>query len=157
MMGRRENERMASTAPSSSSMSLKVSSRNKSTPRSSRAPACSLKIATMSWCGSSRTCCRIPSGPMEPAIRTSCLAAYFHRAMIQFGDAIRHAELAELVAIGAEGIGFDDLCAGFDVGLMDVKDGFAVGDVEFVHAALRADGFVEQGTHCAVADEDRLC
>ena len=83
-------------------------------------------------------------------------AGDFHGAMIQFGDTVGHAELAELVAIGAEGIGLDDLRAGFDIGLMNVKDGFAVGDVELVHAALRADRFIEQRAHGAVADEDRL-
>src|SRR5580658_8676984 len=135
-MGRRENVRMPSTAASSSSMSLKVSMRNKSTPRSSSAPACSLKMATMSWCGFSR------------------LAGNFHGAMIQLGHAIGHAELPELVAIGAESIGLDDLRAGFDIGLMDVKDSFAVRDVELVDAALWADGFIEQRAHGAVADED---
>ena len=64
---------------------------------------------------------------------------------------------AELVAIGAERIGFDDLGAGFDVGLMDAKYGFGVRDVKLVHAALRADGFIEQRTHGAVGDQDGLC
>ena len=80
----------------------------------------------------------------------------FHGAMVQFGHPIGHAELTELVAIGAECVGFDDLRASFDIGLMDVKDGFAVGDVELVHAALRADRFVEQRAHGSVAYQDRL-
>ncbi len=81
-------------------------------------------------------------------------AGNFYGAMIQFGNAIGHAEFAELVTIGAEGIGFNDLGAGFDVGLMDAKHGVAVGDVELVHAALRADGFIEQRAHGAVGDQD---
>ena len=76
--------------------------------------------------------------------------------MIQLGNAVGHAELAELVAIGAESIGLDDLRAGFDVGLMNVKNGFGVRDVELVHAALRAHGFIEQRAHGAVGDQDRL-
>ena len=54
-------------------------------------------------------------------------AGNFYAAMIQFGDAIAHAELAELVAVGAESIGLDDLGAGFEVGLMDAEDGVGVG------------------------------
>src|SRR5277367_4997349 len=83
-------------------------------------------------------------------------AGDFYGAMIQLGHALGHAELAELVTVGTEGVGLDDLRAGFDVGLMNVKDGVAVGDVELVHAALRADGFIEQGTHGAVGDQDGL-
>ena len=82
------------------------------------------------------------------------LAGDFHGAMIELRDAVGHAELRELVAVGAEGIGFDELRAGFDVGLMNVEDGFAVRGVEFIHAALRAHGFVQQGAHGAVGDED---
>ena len=58
------------------------------------------------------------------------------------------------MAIGAERIGFDELRAGFDVGLMDVEHGFAVGGVEFIHAALRADGLIEQRAHGAIGHED---
>ena len=53
-------------------------------------------------------------------------AGNFDAAMIQLRDAIGHAELRELVAIRAERIGLDDLRAGFDVGLVDSKDGFGV-------------------------------
>ena len=60
----------------------------------------------------------------------------------------------EFVAIGAERVGFDELRAGFDVGLMDVEHRFGVRGVEFVHAALRADGFVEQRAHGAIAYQD---
>jgi len=83
-------------------------------------------------------------------------AGNFDGAMIELSNAIAHAELRKLVAIGAEGIGFDDLRAGFDVDLMNVKDGFGMGDVELVSAALRADRFIEQGTHGAVGDQDHL-
>ena len=39
--------------------------------------------------------------------------------------------------------------------LVDVA-GLAVRDIELVHAALRADGFIEQRAHRAVADENCL-
>jgi hypothetical protein len=48
------------------------------------------------------------------------------------------------------------LRAGFDIGLMNFEDGVAVGDVELVHTALRADGFIEQRAHRAVSDQDYL-
>ena len=81
-------------------------------------------------------------------------AGNFYSAMIQFGDAVCHAEEAELVAVGAESIGLDDLGAGFEVALVDVEDGVGCERVELVHAALRADGFVKQRAHGAVNDQD---
>ena len=84
------------------------------------------------------------------------LASDFHSAMIQFRDALGHSKLAELVAVGAEGVGFDDLGAGFEVALMDVENGFGVEGVQLVHAALRADELVEQRAHGSVGDEDRV-
>src|ERR1700722_14933779 len=81
-------------------------------------------------------------------------AGNFYSAMIQFGDAVSHTEEAELVAVGAESIGLDDLGAGFEVALVDVEDGVGCERVELVHAALRADGFVKQRTHGAVNDQD---
>jgi len=75
------------------------------------------------------------SGPMDPAIRTSCGAA--SRA----SRAIAQAECSELGAIGAEGIRLDDLCSGLDIGLMNAEDGFGLGDVQLLEAALRAGAF----------------
>src|SRR5580692_3813068 len=74
--------------------------------------------------------------------------------MIEFGDAVSHAEQAKLVAIGAESIGLDDLGAGIEVALVDVEDGVWDEGVELVHAALRADGFIKQRAHGAVNDQD---
>src|SRR6267142_6802073 len=62
--------------------------------------------------------------------------------------------MRELEAIGAKSIGFDDLCAGFDIGLVHAEYGFRLGGVEFIEAALRADGFVQHGAHSAIGDED---
>ena len=95
-------------------------------------------------------------------MRTSCLAASrASRAIFTarwFNSATRSAmpNWAELVAVGAEGIGLDDLCASFDVGLVHVKHRFGVRGIQFVDAALRSDGFVEQGAHGAVGDQNLL-
>ncbi len=86
----------------------------------------------------------------------ACFARNFYGAMVQFGHAFGHAELGQLVAVGAKGIGLDDLCASFNVGLVHVKHGFGVRGIQFVDAALGSDGFVEQGTHGAVGDQDFL-
>src|SRR5882762_6431145 len=64
--------------------------------------------------------------------------------------------MRELETVGAESIGFDDLRAGFDIGLVDAEDGFRLCGVEFIEAALRADGFVQHGAHGAIGDEDRV-
>ena len=58
------------------------------------------------------------------------------------------------MAVGAEGICFDDLRAGFDVRLVDAKDGFGVGGIEFIDGALGADGLVEERAHGAIGDDD---
>ena len=81
-------------------------------------------------------------------------AGDFHAAMIEFGDAVVESESGELVAVGAKGIRFDDLRAGFDVGLVDAKDGFGVRGIQFVDGTLRADGLVEKRAHGAIGDED---
>ena len=45
------------------------------------------------------------------------LAGDFYAAMDQFGDAIGETYCGELVAIGAEGVGFENLRAGIEIGL----------------------------------------
>ena len=62
---------------------------------------------------------------------------------------------AELRAVGAEGIGLDDLRAGLDVGLVHAQDGFGLREVQFLEAALHAYGFKQHGAHGAVGDQDR--
>ncbi len=81
-------------------------------------------------------------------------ASDFHAAMIQLHGAVGHPKLAELVTVRAEGVGFDDLGAGFEVALVDVENGFGVEGIQLVHTALRADELVEQGAHGSVGDED---
>jgi len=80
----------------------------------------------------------------------------FHAAVIQFRDAVGHADLREFVAICAEGVGFNELRAGFDVGLVNAEYGFGVGGVELVDAALGASGFIEERAHGAVGDKEAV-
>src|SRR5258708_35587120 len=63
--------------------------------------------------------------------------------------------MRELEAIGAERVGFDDLRARFDVGLVDAENSFRLGGIKFVETALRAHGFVQHRTHRAIGDENR--
>src|SRR5258708_1333031 len=64
--------------------------------------------------------------------------------------------MRELETVGAKSIGFDDLRAGFDIGLVDAEDGFRLGGVEFIEAALRANGLMQHGAHGAIGNEDRI-
>ena len=81
------------------------------------------------------------------------LAGNLHAAMIDLGDLIGEAERGELGAIGAEGIGLNNLRAGLDIGLMNAKDCLGLGGVQLLKAALRADGLKQHGTHGAIGDE----
>ena len=69
-------------------------------------------------------------------------------------DFIAKAERSKLETIRTESVGFDDLRAGFDIGLVHAKHGFRLGGVDFVKAALRADDFVQHRAHSAIGDED---
>ncbi len=71
-------------------------------------------------------------------------------------DFIPQAEMRELEAIRSERVGFDDLRAGFNVRLMDTKDCLRFGGIQFIEAALSADGFVQHGAHRAIGDENRV-
>ncbi len=88
--------------------------------------------------------------------RFARFAGDFDAAAVEALDFVSEAEGSELEAVGAECIGLDDLCAGFDVGLVDAEDGFRLGGVELVETALRADSFVEQRAHRTIGDEDRI-
>ena len=50
------------------------------------------------------------------------LAGDFDAAMVQLSDSVSHPELRKFVAIGAEGVRFNELRASFDVGLVDAKN-----------------------------------
>ena len=63
--------------------------------------------------------------------------------------------MRQLVAVGAEGIGLDDLRAGFDICLVDAENGISACDgVELIGRAMMADGLIQQRTHGAVGDQD---
>ena len=69
-------------------------------------------------------------------------ASDFDAAGIEALDFFAEAEMFELEAVRAKGISFDNLCAGFDVSLMNAENGFRLGGIEFIEAALRANHFV---------------
>ena len=83
-------------------------------------------------------------------------AGNFHAAAVQALHFVAKAERCELEAIRAEGVGLDDLRAGFDVRLMHAKDRFGLGGVQLIEAALRAHRFVQHRTHGAIGDEDGI-
>src|SRR5258706_16224575 len=76
--------------------------------------------------------------------------------MIQFGDAIFKAERAQLVPVCSKRIGFDDMSAGFEIGHVNTEDGLGARGIQFVHASLRPQGFVEQRSHRPVRDQHRI-
>ena len=81
-------------------------------------------------------------------------AGDFYAAAVEALHFIAEAERRELETVGAESIGLDDLRAGLDVGLVHAKNGFGLGGIQLVKTALRAHGFVQQGAHRAVGDEN---
>ena len=83
-------------------------------------------------------------------------ASDLYAAGIEALHCVGEAERSELEAVRAEGIGLNNLRASFDVSLVDAENGFGLGGVEFIEAALRADSFVKHRAHCAIRDEDRV-
>lgn len=81
-------------------------------------------------------------------------AGEFDAAVVQLRDAVAKADGREFVAIGAEGVGLENLRAGFEIRLMDAEDGFWLRGIELVEAALRAKNFVEYRAHGAIGDQD---
>jgi hypothetical protein len=72
-------------------------------------------------------------------------------------DAIAKAERRQLHAVGAEGVGLDDVRAGAHVGLMDLRDHIRLGQVQLVERAVQEDAFrIQHRPHRAVADEHTL-
>ena len=86
----------------------------------------------------------------------ACFAGDFHAAGIEALHFVGETERGELEAVCAESVGLDDLRARFDVSLMHAEDGLGFRGVEFIEAALRADGFVQHRAHRAIRDEDRI-
>ena len=72
------------------------------------------------------------------------LACNFHAAMIEFGDSLFQAERSKFIAVGAKRIGLDNVRAGFQIGHVTPKNFLGARGIQFVHAALRPQAFVEQ-------------
>ncbi len=81
------------------------------------------------------------------------LAGDLHAAMIEFDDPLFHAECGQFVAVGAERIGFDDVRARFEIRHVNAEDFLGARGVQFVNAALRPEGFVQQRPHGPIGDE----
>ena len=113
----------------------------KSTPRSSRARACSWKTAEdLLGLGMARLNAdaeRADGAGDEDFARGGFarFAGDLHAAAVQALHFVAEAERGELEAVRAERIGFDDLRARFDVGLVNAEDGFGFRGVEFIEAA----------------------
>jgi hypothetical protein len=71
------------------------------------------------------------------------LARDLNAPVIELCDAVFQAERAQFVPVGSKCVGLDDMSAGFQVGHVNAKDGFRARGIQFVHAALRSEGFVE--------------
>ena len=67
---------------------------------------------------------------------------------------VGQAEVAQLDAVGAEGVGLDHVRAVADVGLVDLGDEIGLREVQLVEGAIEEDALgVEHRAHRAVADE----
>src|SRR5208283_4710059 len=78
----------------------------------------------------------------------------FHATAVQALNIFAEANGSKLEAVRAKGIRLDDLRAGFNVRLMHTENGFGFRGVQLVEAADCADGFVQQGTHGAIRNEN---
>src|ERR1700731_1093183 len=86
--------------------------------------------------------------------RFARFAGDFDAAAVEALDFFPKAERLEFEAIRAEGVGFDDLCARFDVSLVDAEYRFRLARIHFIEAALRSHGVVEHRAHRAIGDKD---
>jgi hypothetical protein len=83
------------------------------------------------------------------------LAGEAHGGAIDVAELLGDAEGGEARAAGAEGVGLENLGAGFDVLLMDLPHHVGGGEVELVEAAVDEDAAgVQHGAHGAVGDPD---
>jgi hypothetical protein len=73
---------------------------------------------------------------------------------VDLAQAIAQAELGQLEAVGAEGVGLEDVRPGPEVGLVNLGDDVGLGQVQLVERAVEKDALaVEHRAHRAVADE----
>jgi hypothetical protein len=71
------------------------------------------------------------------------LARDFDAAVIEFRDTVLQAERVQFVPVRSKRVGLDDMSAGFEVGHMNTKHGLGARGIQFIHAALRPQGFME--------------
>ena len=82
------------------------------------------------------------------------LAGQAHAGQVDGLQLFGEAERAQTLPGGAEGVGFQDLGAGFDVLLMDLANHVGRGEVQLVEAAVDEDAArVEHGTHGAIGHD----
>ena len=77
-------------------------------------------------------------------------------AAVEALNFVSEAEWRELETVGTEGVGLNNLGAGFNVGLVHAKYGLGLRGIQLIEAALRPDGFVQHRTHRAISDENRV-
>ncbi|MNS37745.1 hypothetical protein D3C72_699720 [compost metagenome] len=78
-------------------------------------------------------------------------------ALVDLGDFRLEAVVGEFEAGGAEGVGLEDVRAGFQVGLVDVRDQLGLLEDDLVVALVDVDAtLVEHGAHGAVEDDDAI-
>jgi hypothetical protein len=67
------------------------------------------------------------------------------------GDIILQAVVSQLIAVGAKGIGLNDLRASFDIFAVDLRDQGGLGQIESIEALIKFDTTrVQHGAHRAV-------
>src|SRR6266705_3552837 len=84
------------------------------------------------------------------------LAGDLDATAVEALDLIAEPERCEFETVGTEGVGLNNLGAGFDVSLVYAKYGLWLRSIQLIEAALRAHGFVQHRTHRAISDENRV-
>src|SRR6266404_726756 len=81
-------------------------------------------------------------------------AGDFDSSGVEAGNFFAKAQGRKLESVGTKRIGFDDLRARLDVGLVDTENRFRFSGIQLIETALRAHSFVEHGTHRTIGDQN---
>jgi len=77
-----------------------------------------------------------------------------HTSLVDLRQSVLQAVGCQLEAVGAEGVGLDDLRAGLDVGTVDLRHLRRLAEVQLVETALEAEAVrVQHGAHRAVSQD----